>query len=414
MTENALRRSDVELFDAADPLAPFRDRFVVADPAVVYLDGNSLGRLPRTTADRLAVVLRDEWGGALVEGWERWIDLPTRVGDLLGAAVLGAAPGQVLVCDSTTVNLYKLVDAALHLLADRRTVVAHRGDFPTDRYVLDGLAGRAGVAIRWVDAVDDVVGALDRDVALVVLSHVDYRTGKRADLAGITAAAHAVGALVLWDLSHAAGAISVGLDTHGVDLAVGCTYKYLNAGPGAPAYLYVSTALQPHLRSPIQGWFGAADQFTMGPAYEPAADIRRFLTGTPNVLGLYAVEEGASLVAEAGVGPIQAKAAALTDLAVVLADAWLEPLGFTVLSPRDARARGAHVSLCHPEAARISVALRRLAKVVPDFRPPDVVRLGFSPLTTRFVDVWDGIDRLRTLVASGAHNGVDLSGQRVR
>lgn len=397
---------DPDPLDAADPLAPFRDRFVVADPGLVYLDGNSLGRLPRATAARLAAVVEREWGEELIRGWEHWLDEPERVGDRLASAVLGAGLGEVAVSDSTTVNFYKLALAALEARPGRRTIVTDRPNFPTDRYVLEGLADRRGLAIAWLDPDPvegpqpaDVAAALrdhEGDVALVTLSHVNYRSAAIADVAAITALAHDAGALALWDLSHSAGSIAVDLEGSGADLAVGCTYKYLNAGPGAPAWLYVRRPLQGELRNPIQGWFGQRDQFAMGQGYDPAPGIRAWLTGTPPIPAIAAVEAGVALVEEAGIGPIRAKGIALTEYAIALVDALLAPLGFSVGSPRDPARRGAHVAVRHSDAERLTRELIA-AGVVPDFRAPDSIRLGLSPLTTSFGDVRRAIDRLRAI-----------------
>ena len=321
--------------------------------------------------------------------------------------MLGARPGETLVCDSVTVNLYKLAGAVLAARPGRRVIVTDTGNFPTDRYVLDGL----GAELRLFDA-DPVEGptvadieraCANGDVALVSLSHVAYRSGALADLAGITAAAHAAGALVLWDLSHSAGAVTIDLDAAGVDLAVGCTYKYLNAGPGAPGFLYVREALQPELRSPIQGWFGQREQFAMGPEYDPADGIGRFLAGTPSILGLACVQSGAELVGEAGIGAIEAKARALTAHAIELHDELLAPLGFTLGTPRDPGRRGAHVAFRHEEAWRICRALIERAGVIPDFRGPDTVRFGFPPLYTSFEDVSEIVERTRAVVERGEH-----------
>jgi kynureninase len=394
-----LTRAGAEALDAADPLAAFRERFVLESDGDdrIYLDGNSLGRLPQATATRIAALV-EEWGERLVGAWPDWIELPVRVGDQLAQGVLGARPGEVLVCDSTTVNLYKLAHAALTARPQRRAIVADPDDFPTDRYVLEGVAASRGLELRWLSEPE-----LEDDVALVVLSHVSYRSGALADVAAITAAAHEAGALVLWDLSHSAGAVPIELDAWDVDLAVGCTYKYLNAGPGSPAFLYVRSTLQPELRSPIQGWFGQRDQFRMGPRYEPAEGIERFHAGTPPVLGLAAVEVGTSLVAEAGPRRLREKSIALTGLLIELHDARLAPLGFDLGTPRDPERRGSHVSLRHPDAWRITRALIERAHVVPDFRGPDSVRLGVPPLYTRFVDVWDAVERLVRLVEAGGH-----------
>jgi len=394
------------VLDAADALAAFRDRFVFDDGDRIYVDGNSLGRLPGDTPARLAARV-DEWGARLVTAWPDWIDLPIEVGDAL-APLVGAGPGEVLVADSTTVNLYKLVHAALDVRAG--AIVARADDFPTDRYVLQGIAAARGRELRLVG---DVTAALEPPVALVCLSHVDYRTGRLEDLPAMTAAAHAAGALALWDLSHSAGTVPVELDAADADLAVGCTYKYLNAGPGAPAFLYVAAQLHARLRSPIWGWFGQRDQFAMERPYEPVDGVGRFLAGTPPVLDLAAVEEGVRLTAEAGVDRLRAKSVALCDLIVAAHDAWLAPLGFELGSPRDGERRGSHVSIRHPDAWPICRALIERAAVIPDFRAPDSIRLGVAPLYTSFSDVWRALDRLRRLVEAGEHRLVDAATARV-
>jgi kynureninase len=398
--------SDPAALDAADPLASFRDRFVIPDPDVVYFDGNSLGRPPLAALERLARVAAQEWAGELIRGWDHWLAAPRRVGDLLGTELLGARPDEVAICDSTTVDFYRLASAALDARPGRRVIVTDRANFPTDRYVLEGLARDRDREIAWLDpdpvggpTADEVEAALaahDGDVALVTLTHVNYRSAAIADLATITRLGHDAGALVLWDLSHSAGSVPVGLAANGVDLAVGCTYKYLNGGPGAPAYLYIRSDLQATLRNPIQGWFGQADQFEMGQGFRPAAGIAGWLTGTPGILGLAAAEEGIRVSAEAGIDAIRAKGIALTEYAIALHDAWLEPLGFTLGSPREAARRGAHVAVRRHDARALTRALIA-AGVLPDFRAPDSIRLGLSPLTTRFVDVARGMEILRDL-----------------
>jgi len=405
-------RSYAESLDAADPLAGFRDRFVREDPSLIYLDGNSLGPLPRATRARIAEVVADEWGAGLVRSWHRWIELPGQVGDLLGEHLIGASPGQVAVCDSTTVNLYKLACAALDARPGRRVIVTDDDNFPTDRYVLQGIAAQRGGELRMIGtdldqglAAGAVAEAVDERTALVSLSHVAYRSGALADMAQITAIVHEAGALALWDLCHSAGAVPVELDASGADLAVGCTYKYLNAGPGAPAFLYVRRELQQALRQPVWGWFGQRDQFEMGQAYEPAPGIGQFLTGTPQIIGTVAVQEGARLLAEAGIGRLRAKAVALTGYLIGLADAWLAPYGVTVASPRQAERRGAHVTLAHPDAWRISQALIQRG-VIGDYRTPDRLRLGPVPAYTRFTDVWDALDILRQIMTDQTYRKV--------
>ncbi len=395
--------------------ARFRERFVIDDPEAIYLDGNSLGRLPLATRERLRALV-DQWGSELVSGWHEWIDMPARAGDTLATEVLGARPGEVIVSDSTTVNLFKLASAVLDTRAG--DVVTDTDNFPTDRYVLDGVARRHGRELRMFEPdplhgpqPDQVEEACSGgDVALVSLSQVAYRSGALADMEAIGRAAAAP---VLWDVSHSAGAVPVELERRGIELAVGCTYKYLNAGPGAPAFLYVREELQERLRTPIQGWFGQREQFRMERGYDPEPGVRGFLAGTPPIVALAPVEEGARLVGEAGIDALRAKAAALTNLVVELHDAHLAPLGFELVSPRDPVRRGAHVSLAHAEAWPICRALIERARVIPDFRGPDSIRLGLAPLYTRFTDVYDGLERLRALVERGEHREIAPADMRV-
>jgi len=419
VTPPAPARADAAALDARDPLAGFRGRFVVADPDLVYLDGNSLGRLPAATPAAVDALVREQWGRGIVRSWHDWIEWPARLGDRLAEHVLGARPGEVVVADSTSVDLYKLAAAALDAAPGRSALVADGGDFPTDRYVVQGLAAERGLELRALapdlDAgptADALRAVLDDDVALVVLSAVNYRSGALLDVAEITALAAGSGARVLWDVSHAAGVVPLELHASGAELAVGCTYKYLNGGPGAPAFLYVRRELQPLLRQPIWGWFGQRDQFGMGDAYAPADGVERFCVGTPPMLSMAALEPALALVAEAGLDRLRRKSVLLCGLAVELADAWLAPLGFRLASPRDAARRGGHVSLEHPDAWRICRALAA-AGVVADHRVPDRLRLGPSPLYTRFVDVWDGVDRLRRLVAAGEHERLPRERPRV-
>jgi kynureninase len=396
-------RTHAEALDRADPLGRLRDRFLIDDPELVYLDGNSLGRLPRATPERLARLVREEWGSELIRAWDHWLELPMQVGDLIGTQLLGAREGEVVVADSTTVNLYRAAVAGLDARPDRRVIVTDRDNFPTDRYVLEGLAAARGLEFRWIgaDPIEgpqpaDVAAVLDEHVALVTLTHVNYRSAAIADLPAITALAHGAGALTLWDLSHTTGSVPAELTAGGADLAVGCTYKYLNGGPGAPAFVYVRRELQPALRNPIWGWFGRRDQFAMAQGYDPAPGIRSWLVGTSPILALAAVEVGARLSAEARIERIRAKGIALTEYAVTLHDAWLAPLGFTLGSPRDAARRGAHVSVRRADARDLCAQL--IARgVIPDFREPDSIRLGLAPLYTRFVDVHRGLDILRSL-----------------
>jgi kynureninase len=412
-------RSYARQLDDADPLAGFRDRFVRDDQSLIYLDGNSLGPLPIATQLRIAEVVRQEWGAGLVRSWAQWIELPGQAGDAVGEHLVGAAPGQVAVCDSTTINLYKLACAALDARDGRNVIVTDDDNFPTDRYVLEGIAAQRGCELRMIHTdMDEGVSegalraALDSDTALVSLSHVAYRSGALADMARITQVVHQAGALALWDLCHSVGAVPVELDAAGADLAIGCTYKYVNAGPGAPAFLYVRRELQERLRQPVWGWFGQREQFAMGPGYDPAPGIEKFLTGTPQIIGTAAVQEGARLLGEAGMRQLRAKSTALTSYLIRLADEWLAPHGFTLASPRDDARRGAHVTLRHPDAWAISQALIQ-AKVIGDYRTPERLRLGPAPITTRFTDVWDALDRLRQIADSKSYQGLPAGPSRV-
>jgi kynureninase len=397
--------------DAADPLARFRSRFVAADdPAVLaYLDGNSLGRPLAVTAERLASFVDGAWGRGLIRSWdEAWLAEPLTVGDRLAEVVLGAAAGQVIVADSTTVLLYKLIRAGLSVRDGRDEVIIDRGNFPTDRFVVDGIAAECGLNVRYLTAphasgvrLADVESALSERTALVVLSHVAYRSGFIADMAAITGAAHDAGALMLWDLCHSAGALPVELDACGVDLAAGCTYKYLNGGPGSPAFCYVAARLQEKLRQPFLGWMGASDPFAMGPDYQPATGIRKFISGTPPVLAMQPLKDMLELIAEAGLAEVRRKSVALTEQAVALADELLVPLGATVASPREAAERGSHVTVDHPLFAEVTAVLWQRG-VIPDFRPPDGIRIGLSPLSTSFAELERGVEAIAAALRARA------------
>jgi kynureninase len=403
MSQEILDRARAEELDAADPLGGYRERFALDDPSLAYLNGNSLGALPLATLARMENLIRDEWGAALARSWDHWVDLPGRAGDLVGE-LTGAAPGQVVITDNTTVNLYKLASAAMDARPGRHVIITDRDNFPSDRYVLEGIAAQRGAELRMLATdinegltADAVRAAADGDVALISLSHVAYRSGALADMAAITQIAHGAGALMLWDLCHSVGAVPIELDGCDVDLAVGCTYKYLNAGPGAPAFLYVRARLTEVLRQPIWGWFSQRDQFAMGPSYDPAAGIAKFTTGTPPILGTAAVQEGAALLLEAGIGAMRAKSIQLTSYLIELADAWLVPLGCALATPRDPGRRGGHVTFCHPDAEQI-VGQLAAANIIADYRTPDRFRFGLSPLTTRFTDVWRAAGAAREIV----------------
>ncbi|GAB2460264.1 aminotransferase class V-fold PLP-dependent enzyme [Nocardioides hungaricus] len=388
-----------------DPLASYRDRFVGASSDLVYFDGNSLGRPLKVTGPRLARFVEEEWGGRLIRGWdERWLELPQRIGDDLGRVVLGAAPGQTTIGDSTTVLLYKLMRAAVAARPGRTEIVIDRDNFPTDRYVADGVARECGLTLRWID-VDPALGvtapllsaAVSDATALVVLSHVAYRSAYLADLPELTRIAHDAGAVVLWDLCHSAGAVPLSLDEAGVDLAVGCTYKYLNGGPGAPAFCYVAAPHLGELTQPIQGWLGSVDPFLMGPAYAPAPGIRRFVSGTPPILGMLAIQDMVALVDEVGMPAVRAKSIALTSYAIELADSLLVDRGVAVATPRDPDRRGGHVTLHHPLMREVIAALWE-RDVIPDYRDPGGLRIGLSPLSTSFEEVARGLEIVRDVL----------------
>ncbi|CAN7164176.1 aminotransferase class V-fold PLP-dependent enzyme [Microbacterium sp. LjRoot45] len=388
--------------DAVDPLRGLRERFVASESSLVYFDGNSLGRPPRATVDRLTSFVTDEWGGRLIRGWdESWMALPFDVGDEIGTVTLGAAAGQTVVADSTTVLLYKLVRAAFDAqrAADpaRVELVVDRDNFPTDRYIVEGIAKECGGTVRWIDVdlrsgvtVDLLRDAVGPRTAVVVLSHVAYRSGHLADAAALTEVAHAAGALVVWDLCHSAGSVPIALDAWDVDLAVGCTYKYLNGGPGSPAFAYVARRHQASLVPPISGWMGAADVFTMGPTFRPAEGMRRFLSGTPPILGMLAMRDTLDMIRDAGIDAVREKSIALTDFTVRLGDALLAPRGVTLASPRDAAARGGHVTFSHPAMREVTARLWQ-QDVLPDYRDPGGLRVGLSPLSTSFAEVTAGM-----------------------
>ncbi len=398
--------------DSEDELAPFREAFVLAEPGLIYLDGNSLGALPRKAAERLDTAIADEWGRDLIRGWNAgWYDAPRRIGDKI-ARLVGAGSGEVVVSDSTSVNLFKLVMAALSVQRGRERVVSDVLNFPSDLYVLQGCIRLLGERHR-LDLIPSADGitidlptlldAIDERTALVTLSHVTFKSGFLHDAVAVTEKARRVGALVLWDLSHSVGVVPIDLRGWGADLAVGCSYKYLNGGPGAPAFLYVRRGLQERAQSPIWGWFGQRAPFGFDLDYEPAEGVTRFLAGTPPVLSLIALEPALELVLEAGIERIRAKSVSLTSYLVDLVDAVLAPLGFRLGSPRDAARRGSHVSIRHAEGYRINRALIEEMQVLPDFREPDNIRLGLAPLYTSFSDVWEAVDRLRRVVQEGRY-----------
>jgi kynureninase len=399
---------EARALDAADPLGAHLDAFLDAPGVTAYLDGNSLGRPLRDMPEKLAAFVREDWGTRLIRSWdEQWMALPMELGDRIGRVALGAAAGQTVVADSTSVLIYKLLRAALGATDEERTeLVMEAGNFPTDRFLAEGVAAEAGVTLRWLEpdpvrgvTIADVEAVVSERTALVSLSHVDYRSGALTDMPGITAAVHEVGALMMWDLCHSAGVIPMQLDAWGVDIAVGCTYKYLNGGPGSPAFAYLRRDLQGVLRQPIQGWWSAADIFAMGPEYQPAGDIRQLLSGTPPVTSMLAMQGMLDLIEESTVEAVRAKSTSLTELAVRACDEVLAPLGVRLLTPRDPELRGGHVTIGHPDFREVTQRLWADG-IIPDFRFPDGIRLGLSPLSTSHVETITGILAVREALES--------------
>ena len=391
-----------------DKLAPYREQFVVNDPDLIYLDGNSLGRLPKSVIERMKKAVEEEWGTDLIRGWNKgWWESPSRIGEKI-ASLLGAAEGQVVMGDQTSINLFKLATAALTLRPERKRIITDTFNFPSDLYILQGIAKLLGDRheIFLIGAQDDDItpdlaaleNAMDEDTALVTLSHVTFKSGYLYDMARITELAHRKGALVLWDLSHSAGAVPIELDKCNADFAIGCTYKYLNGGPGAPAFLYVNKKLQSDAISPIWGWWGQSNPFEFDVDYQPAPGVQRFLAGTAPMLSMLAMEEALTPLLDVGMDVLRAKSILMTDYASYLTDELLAPLGFSLGSPRDSAKRGSHISIRHAEGFRIDRAMIEEMNVIPDFRAPDNIRLGFAPLYISFADIWEAFNRIRKVL----------------
>jgi kynureninase len=425
-------RSTALALDAADPLAKYKQAFQITDPDLCYLDGNSLGRMPIASVKAVNDFLTQEWGKELVDGWAHWIDEAQVAGNLLGRATLGAAEGQTLVQDTTSVNFYQLCHAAIKARPGRKTIIIDSSNFPTDRYILSGIADSLGLNLITlnndgmggpgqvnVDADCELITPeilepfLNDDVALVTLQVIHYRSGSRPDVKAITDLVRKHGGLVVWDASHAGGAIDLQFDDWGVDLAVGCTYKYGNSGPGSPAWLYIRKSMQAEVLPTIQGWFANDKQFEMGPFFEPADHIRRFQIASPSIMGIRAVQASYSMIEEAGMKAISEKAALGTELILALYDAWLAPLGFSLLTPRDHNKRGGHITVGHPDAKKIAAAMRSMTNTIPDYRTPDSIRLAIAPLPTSYTEVFDGLERMRDLVQSKKYLEIQDSGSRV-
>ena len=421
MPNDLTLRSYAEELDAKDPLSAFRGEFVIADPQLSYLDGNSLGRMPKATVKVVEDYLRDEWGAKLVTGWSDWIDEAQTVGDLVGRTTFGVSAGQTLCVDTTSVNFYQLCSAAVDAKPNRKTVITDTANFPTDRYILEGICKQRGLNLVLIndDEGEEYVSpemlsaVLNDDVALVSLSVIQYRSGVLHDVEKLTQLARDSGALFVWDASHAVGVVPMQFERDKVDLAVGCTYKYCNSGPGSPAWLYVSKTMQSELQVPIQGWFAQRDQFAMGQGFDRAVGMRGFQIASPSIVGLRCVETSLSMIGEATLLAIAQKAATGTELMFALHDEWLAPLGFSTITPRDASRRGGHITMKHPDAKQIAVAMREFAKVIPDYREPSSIRVAISPLATSFREVYDGFERIRDLVTSGRYRSASMPTGRV-
>lgn len=398
--------------DEADPLKAFRDEFVITDPDLIYLDGNSLGRLPKATAARMREVVEQEWGDGIIRGWNRgWWAAPSRIGEQI-AQIVGAKPHEIIVCDSTSVDLFKLAVAALRLQEGRTRVVSDVFNFPSDLYVLQGAIDLLGNrhTLSLVGTPDSVTPdlaelarLLDAQTALVELSHVVFKTSYLYDMKAVTQQAHDAGALVIWDLCHSAGAVPIELNACHADLAIGCTYKYLNGGPGANAFMYVREDLQARLRSPIWGWLGQRDPFAFDVQYRPADGMTQFLAGTVNVLSTSALEPALEMIARAGMARIRVKSTMLTEYMIYLFDQHLASRGFTLGTPREMSRRGSHVSIRHTDAYRIRRAMTEVVNIIPDFRAPDNIRIGLVPLYTSFAEVHEAVMRISRIVDEGIH-----------
>jgi kynureninase len=416
MKFNTTERSLARQLDQKDPLAPFRDRFVVADPDLIYLDGNSLGRLPKDTQEHMQDAIAHQWGERLIQSWNgSWFRKPGEVGTKI-ARIIGAEADEVIVCDTTSINLFKLAVAALHARPKRKTILSDTLNFPSDLYILQGIIQLLGENHRLElipsqDAISiplaDIEGKIGEDTALVTLSHVSFKSAFMYDMKKITELAHEMGALILWDLSHSAGAVSLDLHDWDVDLAVGCTYKYLNGSPGAPAFLFIRRDLQSQLAPPIWGWFGAQSPFDFDLDYRPAEDLTRFQISTPHILSLLAIEPALEIILEAGMENLRLKSIHQSEYLIYLAREILLPQGFKLGSPIEAEKRGSHVTLQHPEAYRICRALiepeEGEIRVIPDFREPDNIRLGIAPLYTSFTDLHRAVKRMEMIVKEKAY-----------
>ena len=409
-------------FDRLDGLASFKTEFHIQNKDLIYLDGNSLGRLPKKTIKDLNDFITEEWGSKLVNGWEGWINEAQVSGDLLGEYVLGAKKGEVLVCDTTSVNFYQLCSAVVKLNSNRKTIITDAANFPTDRYILEGIADTFGLTLQLIDNenVDSkeyeritpeiLEPYLNNDVALVTFQVLQYRSGALNPIKEITALAKKYGVLTVWDASHAAGSVHLDFEKNEIDLAVGCTYKYLSSGPGSPAYLYVKKSIQKQLQVPIQGWFAQKDQFEMGPTFIKSENIRGFQIASPSILGLRCVNVAIDMVYRAGMEEIVNKAQKGTDIMIAFYDEWLKQLGFRLMTPREKFKRGGHISLMHKSARNISVALRNYKNTIVDFREPNQIRIAISPLAMTYSELYAGLKNIREIVANKTFKKIENFG----
>ena len=413
-----ITQAQVQELDRKDPLSKYISEFVKTDPTLCYLDGNSLGRLPKQTIENIKDLLTNEWGKELVNGWTHWIDEAQRVGDLVGEAALGAKNGQVLVTDTTSINFYRACKAAISARPERKTIIIDEANFPTDRYILQGIANELNLKLVTIqndirsdsgkyNGSDELITSselekyLNDDVALVTLSVIQYRSGALNDVKELTKLIHTNGSLVVWDASHAIGVVDLQFDRDDVDLAIGCTYKYGNSGPGAPAWIYVNQKLQNELNMPIQGWFAQKDQFVMGSKFEKAEGMRGFQIASPSILGIRCVKTSFEMIKAASLITISEKAAIGTSLMIEIFDELLVPLGFELTTPRDSNRRGGHISIHHIDAEKIARGLRLDKNVIPDYRVPNSIRLAISPLANSYEEIWEGLIRISDYVKSG-------------
>lgn len=420
-----MERIFAENLDATDPLNSFKNLFYIDDESVCYLDGNSLGRLPKKTLVELNELLVEEWGKKVVNGWSDWINEAERIGDLIGRAALGAASGQTLAIDTNTINLYQLAWAAIKSNPKRNKILIDRANFPSDRYAIEGIANELNMELVYIENEDSEVSQneiiskellskyLDENVAIVTLQILQYRSGGLNDYVEIDKIVRKNGSYMLWDCSHALGSVNLQFDKNKIGLAVGCTYKYGNSGPGAPGWLYVSNELQQQFNVPIRGWFGVRNQFAMSQIFEKSESIRGFQISTPPIIGLRAVKVGFEMIEEAKMEAIQEKCLKGTDLMIDLYDQWLSNLGFNLATPRDRNKRCGHIIITHPDGAQIAMALRQLKKVFPDYREPNGIRFSFSALPTSFTEIYDGFQRLKELVETGDYKRVSTISRTV-